>query len=98
MWEIFTKRNYFPHDIKTNFIEIFLPKTEPMTVGIVYPPPSQTRFLETMNEHFYKLHTINKEAYILDDFNINLYLNNKYVSEKCSTTVSNTIPYDLRKY
>ena len=94
----FTKRNYFAHDIETNFIEIFLPKTKPKTVGIVYRPPSQTRFLETMNEHFYKLHTINKEAYILDDFNINLYLNNKYVSEKCSTTVSNTIPYDLRKY
>ena len=69
-----------------------------MTVGIVYRPLSQTRFLETMNEHFYKLHAVNKEAYILDDFNINLSLNNKYVSEKCSTTVSNTIPYDLRKY
>ena len=48
----FTKRNYFPHDIETIFIEIFLPKTKPMTVGIVYRPPSQTSFLETMNEHF----------------------------------------------
>ena len=28
----------------------------------------------------------------------NLYLNNKYVFEKCSTTYSNTIPYDVRKY
>ena len=94
----FTKRNYFPHDIETIFIEIFLPKTKPMTVGIVYRPPSQTSFLETMNEHFYKLDTINKETYILGDFNINLYLNNKYVFEKCSTIVSNTIPYDVRKY
>ena len=51
-----------------------------------------------MNEHFYKLHTINKESYILGDFNINLFLNNKYVFEKCSTTVSNIIPYDVRKY
>ena len=79
------------------FIEIFLPKTKPMTVGMVYPPPSQTSFLETMNEHFYKLDTINKETYILGDFNINLYLNNKYVFEKCPTTVFNTIPYDVRK-
>ena len=69
-----------------------------MTVGIVYRPPSQTSFLETMNEHFYKLDTINKETYILGDFNINLYLNNKYVFEKYSTIVSNTIPYDVRKY
>ena len=41
-----------------------------------------------MNEHFYKLNTINKETYILVDFNINLYLNNKYVFEKYSTAVS----------
>ena len=88
----FTKRNYFPHDIETIFIEIFLPKTKPMTVGIVYWPPSQTSFLETMNEYFYKLVTTNKEIYIPGDFNINLYLNNKYVFEKCSATVSNIIP------
>ena len=93
----FAKRNFFPHDIETIFIEIFLPKTKPMTVGIVYRPPSQASFLETMNEHFYKLDIINKETYILGDFNINLYLNNKYVFEKCSITVSNTIPNDVRK-
>ena len=50
-----------------------------MAVGIVYRPPSQTNFLETMNKHFYKLDTINKETYILGDLNINMYLNNKYV-------------------
>ena len=69
-----------------------------MTVGIVYLPPSQTKSLETMNEHFYKLDTINKETYILGDFNKNLYLNSKYVFEKCSTTVSNTTPHAVRKY
>ena len=94
----FTERNYFPHDIETTFIEIFLPKTKPMTVGIVYRPPTQTSCLETMNEHFFKLDTINKETYILGDLNINLYLNNKYVFEKCSTIVSDTIPYDVLKY
>ena len=56
----FTKRNYFSRDIETVFIEIFLPKTKPMTIGIVFRPPSQTRFLETMNEYFYKLNTINQ--------------------------------------
>ena len=69
-----------------------------MTVGKIYRPPSQRSFLETMNKHFYKLDTIKKETHILADFNINLYLNNKYVFEKYSTTVSNTIPYSVRKY
>ena len=61
----FTKINYFPHDIETIFIEIFLPKTKPMTVGIVYWPPSQTNFLETMNEHFYKIDTSTKKPIFL---------------------------------
>ena len=65
-----TKRNYFPHDVETIFIEIFLPKTKPMTVGIVSRPPSQT-----MNEHIYKLDTVNKETYILGDFITDVYLN-----------------------
>ena len=73
----FTKRNFFLHDIETIFVEISLPKSKPMTVGIVYQSPSQTSFLETINENFYKLDTINKETYTLGDFNINLYLNNK---------------------
>ena len=79
-------------------MEIFFPKIKPVTVGIVYQPPSQASFLETMSRNFFKIDTFNKETYILDDFNINLHLNNKYVFEKCSTTVSNTIPYNVRKY
>ena len=87
----FTKRNYFPHDIGTIYIEIFLPKARPMAIGTVYRSFSQTSCLEIINEHFYKLDTINKEAYILRDFNIILHLNSKYVFEKCSTTISNSI-------
>ena len=45
-----------------------------MTVGMIYRPPSQTSFLETINEYFQKLDTTNKENYILADLNINLYL------------------------
>ena len=66
----FAKRNYFPNDIETIFMVIFLPKTKLMTVGIVDQPPSQTSFLETMNEHLYKFDTINKETHILGDFSI----------------------------
>ena len=94
----FTRRNYFPRDIETIFIEIFLPNTNPMTVGIINLPPSQTSFLETINEDFVIHDTINKETCILGDFNINLYFNNKCVFEKRSATVSNSIPYGVRKY
>ena len=74
-----------------------MPKIKPKTVGVIYRPPSQAN-LEITNEHFHKLDTINKETYTLGDFNTNMYLNNKNVSEKCLTTVSNTVPYNVRKY
>ena len=92
----FTK--FFPYDIETIFIEIFLPKTKPMAIGIIYRSLSQTCFLETINENYYKLDTINKETYILGAFNRNLYLNNRYAFEKCWTSVSNIIPHQVRKY
>ena len=37
-----------------------------MAIGIIYQPPSQTSFLETTNEQFQKLDTINKEKYIFN--------------------------------
>ena len=44
----------------------------------MYRPPSQTNFLEILNMTFEKVHIdkyIDKEIYILDDFNINMYHN-----------------------
>ena len=58
----FTKRNHLPHEIEN-----------PMAVGVIYRPPSQTSFQETTNEYFNKLNTIVKKKNMLGDFNINLY-------------------------
>ena len=58
----FTKRNYFTHNTETIFIDIFLPNTKPMTVDIIHRPPSQTNFLEIVNEHFQKLDTDDKDS------------------------------------
>ena len=58
----FTKRNYFTHNTETIFIDIFLPNTKPMTVDIIHRPPSQTNFLEIVNEHFQKLDIDDKDS------------------------------------
>lgn len=55
------KRNHFPHRIETIFIEIFLTKAKPMTLDVIYRPPSPPNFLETINKHFNRLDTINKK-------------------------------------
>ena len=55
-----TKEIFFAHEIETIFIEIVLSKTKPLAVGVIYCPPSQTRFLETLTEIFNKFDTIKK--------------------------------------
>ena len=47
------------------YFEILLPKTSPITAGIVYKPPSQTNFLEIRNMTFEKIDVDKKEIYSL---------------------------------
>ena len=82
--------------LKMFIFEIHLPKTKPITVGIVYRPPNQTNFIKTLNENFAKLDTTNKETYILGDFNINLYHNGKYIICKNNTVISRSVTNDAR--
>ena len=48
----YVRKDLFPNFIKNTFFEILLPKTTPITVGIMYRPPSQTNFLEVLNMIF----------------------------------------------
>ena len=94
----YTQKNLFPNDIENIYFEIHLPKTKPITVGIVYRPPNQTNFIKTLNENFAKLDTNNKETFILGDFNINLYHNGKYIICKNNTLISRSVTNDARNY
>ena len=94
----YTQKNLYPNDTENVFFEIHLPKTKPITVGIVYKPLNQTKFIKTLNEHFVKLNTNNKETYILGDFNINLYHNGKYIICKNNTLVSRSVSNNARNY
>ena len=57
------------------------PKTKPITVGVIYKPPDQTRFLEQIITEFETL-DLNDEQYLLGDFNINLLCKGKYIFDK----------------
>ena len=57
-------KNFFPEGIENIFFEILLPKTKSINVGIIYWPPKQNNFLQTLNENFAKLDTLKKELYI----------------------------------
>ena len=70
-------------NIENIFIDLLFPKTKPISVGIIYKPPSQTQFLEQMITEFETL-DLNNEIYILGDFIVNLLFWDKYVLNKGS--------------
>ena len=54
-------------------------------MGIVYHPPGQGSFTETITEHFSKINTNNTEIHILGDCNINLFSKQKYIFHQTNT-------------
>ena len=63
------------------FIELFIPKTKPIIVGIIYKPPDQTRFPEILLDSLNSLNMLSEEWHILGDLNINLHQNGSTLGE-----------------
>ena len=69
----FNVRENFSNEIENIFVDILLPKTKPILVGIVYRPPDQSGFIESLNEAISDTHSFdNQEVYIMGDLNIDL--------------------------
>ena len=94
----YMQKNFFPNVTENIFFKILLPKTTPITVGIMYRPPSQTNFLEILNLTFEKVDIDKKEIYILRDFNVNMYHNNRYTICDDNTTSSKFISHAVKNY
>ena len=83
----YIRNNYFNRNtcisdnIGNIFIDLLFPKTKPISVGIIYKPPSQSQFLQQMITEFEAL-DLDNEIYVLGDFNINLLFRDKYVLNK----------------
>ena len=75
----YVQKEFFLIVIENIFFGILLPKTKPITVKNMYRRPRQTNFLETLKITLEKIDIDKKEIYILDDFNINMYHNNRYI-------------------
>ena len=81
----YNTRSFLPSEIKKYIHRDFLPHSKPLIVGTVYRPPSQHSFTEAVTKHFSKMNTNNTEIYILGDFNINLFLKQKYTFFQANT-------------
>jgi hypothetical protein len=63
-------------DQESIWVNLFLPKTKPIQIGLCYRPPSQTNFTEVFEQSLQMLRS-DCETYILGDFNIDFKPSNK---------------------
>ena len=82
----FSVRGDFSSEIENIFLDIFLPKTKPILIGILYRPPDQSGFLDKLSTAISKTSCFdNQEVYILGDLNINLITKNILQMESSNT-------------
>ena len=75
----FSVRGDFSSEIENIFLDIFLPKTKLILIGILYRQPVQSGFLDKLSTAISKTSCFdNQEVYILGDLNINLINNQKH--------------------
>ena len=73
----------FCRNIESIFIDIFLPKSKTIFVGVLYRPPNKPDFIEHLNNSLKESNISNiPECYLISDFNVNLSSGNSH-SEWC---------------
>ena len=66
----YNTKNCVSNEIENIFVGLLIPKTKPITVGIVYKPPDQTRFLEILSNSLNSLNMLSEEWRILGNLSI----------------------------
>ena len=75
----FSVRGDVSSEVENIFLDILLPKTKPILIGILYRPPDQSKFLDNLSTSISQTCSFNEqEVYILGDLNINLINSQKH--------------------
>ena len=75
----FNPRDNFSSEVENIFLDMLLPKTKPILIGILYRPPDQSKFLDKLSTAISETDNFDaQEVYILGDLNINLINNKKH--------------------
>ncbi len=79
----YNHRDNFSNEIENIFLDILLPKTKPILIGILYRPPTQSGFLEELSTSINNTENFdNQEVYILGDLNINLKFEGRRIPKR----------------
>ena len=79
----YNHKTSFCRNIESILIDIFLPKSKPILLGVLYRTPDKSDFIEHLNNSLKESNTCNtRECFLIGDFNVNLMSGNKLVLEK----------------
>ena len=78
------------------FLDLLLPNSKPILIGILYRPPDQSGFVDMLSSAVADIEDFdNQEVYFLGDLNFNLLNNSKYILDTKYTNES--VPW-AKKY
>ena len=96
----YSYKESFCSNTESIFVDIFLPKSKPILLGILYRPPDKSDFVKHVNNIFTETELLDKqEGYLLGNLNINLILNEKNIfSNKSYISNSQNLPPLTKSY
>ena len=78
----FNSQNYLSDEIENISFDLLLPKTKPISIAIVYKPPTDNHFLDYLSRGLNDFNLIEKDLFILGDTNINILNNGENIFDK----------------
>ena len=78
----FNSQNYLSDEIENISFDLLLPKTKPISIAIVYKPPTDNHFLDYLSRGLNDFNLMENDLFILGDTNINILNNGENIFDK----------------
>ena len=100
LFHIINRKPNFCINTECISIEIFLPKSEPFLIGVLYRPPDKYDFVTCLERTFSDTNIIeSQECYLLGDININLQPKGKEIfRNRSANAINKETPHLTRTY
>ena len=95
----FNSRALNCNGIESFIFNLLFPKSQLITIGVLYRPTNQAKFMEFIVKGFCHLNLKDNGIYLLGNFNINLLQNGSYIlNGKGMATCRGPVPALINKY
>ena len=78
----FNSQNYLSDEIANISFDLLLPKTKPISIVIVYKPPTDNRFLDYLSKGLNDFNLMENDLFIFGNTNINILDNGENILDK----------------